>query len=118
MGNRSLEHRNVQENAILFYENDKFGVRAAYNYRSRFRTGTTDYRHSIRSLEGSAYYQLNENLKIQLSVVNVFNFPYLRRFRGSGDFAARGLSVDDISTNWTSYDRTGRQIFIGASMSY
>ena len=105
-------------NAILFYENDTFGLRAAYNYRSRFRTGTTDYRHSIRSLEGSAYYQLNERLKMQLSFVNVFKFPYHRRFRGSGDFAVRGLSVDDISTNWTSYNRAGRQIYLGASMSY
>lgn len=105
-------------NAILFYENDTFGVRAAFNYRDRFRTLGTDYRHSIQSLEASAYYQVNENLKMQISVVNFNNFPYLRRFRGSGDFATRGLSVDDISTNWTSYQRSGRQIYIGASMHY
>ena len=105
-------------NAILFYENETFGVRGAFNYRDRFRTLGTDYRHSIQSLEASAYYQVNENLKMQISVVNFNSFPYLRRFRGSGDFATRGLSVDDISTNWTSYERSGRQIFIGASMHY
>lgn len=105
-------------NAILFYENDRLGVRTAFNYRNRFRTRGTDYRHSIQSLEASAYYQVTENLKMQISVVNFNNFPYLRRFRGSGDFAKRGLSVDDISTNWTSYQRSGRQIYVGASMNY
>ena len=105
-------------NGILYFENERFGARIAHNYRSRFRSGATDFRLSTRSTDASAFYNVTDNVKLQVSVVNLFDQVSLRRLRGSDDFAERGLSVDDILTNWTSWERNGRQIFFGASATF
>ena len=105
-------------NFTVYYETDRFGARIAHNYRSRFRSGTTDFREGTEITDASAFYQVTDNIKLQLSAINIFDQESLRRFRGSGEFVEDGLSVDDISTNWTSWERNGRSVFFGAIVTF
>ena len=106
-------------NAAVFYENAQFGARLAYNTRGDWRNNSgTDYRLETSSLDGSAYYDLTDNVKLTFSAVNILSDEFVRRLRGSSDFYDHGLSVSDIATNWTSYERNGRQVFFGVSATF
>lgn len=98
-------------NAAVCYENVQFGVRLTYSTRGDWRNnGDTDYRLATSSLDGSAYYNLTDNIKLTLAAVNMLSDEFVRRLRGSEDVFDHGLSVSDIATNWTSYERNGREI--------
>lgn len=87
-------------NAILFFENERFGTRLAYTYRDRFFENTNEgrtryipvdltlqdpqlrvlgirdsYREPIKQLDWSASYQVSDSLRIQADVVNLLEAP-------------------------------------------
>lgn len=66
-------------NAVLFYETDKWEVRAAWNWRDRFLTSTTDgnglanpiYTEAYDQLDLNVRYQVNEDLEVFVEGINV-----------------------------------------------
>ena len=87
-------------NAIVFYENDKFGTRLAFTRRDRFFENTNEgrtryipvdltrmdpvlrtlgirdsYREDITRVDWSASYQVNDNFRVQADVVNLLEEP-------------------------------------------
>jgi len=64
-------------NLVLFYENDKWQVRAAYNWRDRFLTALQDgprlnpvYTEAYGQLDINASYKLTERLTVHAEVIN------------------------------------------------
>ncbi|MEQ5789192.1 TonB-dependent receptor [Erythrobacter sp. NFXS35] len=66
-------------NLILFYEDRRFGIRAAYNYRSSFLAQTLgvfqlpEFRDSFGQLDASANFSINDRLTISVEALNIFN---------------------------------------------
>lgn len=66
-------------NAVLFYENEKWEVRAAWNWRDKFLTSTTDgnglanpiYTEAYDQLDVNVRYQVNEDLEVFVEGINV-----------------------------------------------
>jgi len=64
-------------NLVVFYENDKWQVRAAYNWRDKFLTALQDgprlnpvYTEAYGQLDINASYKLTENLTVHAEVIN------------------------------------------------
>jgi TonB-dependent receptor len=64
-------------NLVVFYENDKWQVRAAYNWRDKFLTALQDgerlnpvYTEAYGQLDINASYKLTENLSVHAEVIN------------------------------------------------
>ena len=105
-------------NATLFYENERFGGRVAYNLRDTFRTSGSRYRDELDQIDASFFYNINDKLKVTFNVVNLTDEPFLRDFEGSSNFLESDLSVSDISNNFRDYELSGRQFFLGVAYSY
>lgn len=66
-------------NAVLFYENEQWEVRAAWNWRDKFLTSTTDgnglanpiYTEAYDQLDVNVRYQVNEDLEVFVEGINV-----------------------------------------------
>ena len=66
-------------NAVLFYENEKWEARAAWNWRDKFLTATADgnglanpiYNEAYDQLDVNVRYQVNEDLEVFVEGINV-----------------------------------------------
>ncbi len=66
-------------NAVLFYENEEWEVRAAWNWRDKFLTSTVDgnglanpiYTEEYDQLDLNVRYQVNEDLEVFVEGINV-----------------------------------------------
>jgi TonB-dependent receptor len=76
-------------NVVAFYENDKFQVRAAYNWRDEFLAATFDgsgtpnpvYTEAYGQLDVNASYSWNENLTLLAEVINLTDEIYRQHGR-------------------------------------
>ncbi len=73
----ALEGLSDSANLVLFYENDKWQVRAAYNWRDKFLSGRFDgkgpnpvYTEAYGQLDINATYKLTERLSVHAEVIN------------------------------------------------
>jgi TonB-dependent receptor len=73
----ALEGVSDSANLVLFYENSKFQVRAAYNWRDKFLSGRFDgkgpnpvYTEAYGQLDMNASYKLTEKFSIHAEVIN------------------------------------------------
>lgn len=73
----ALEGLSDSANLVVFYENDKWQVRAAYNWRDEFLSGRFDgkgpnpvYTEAYGQLDVNASYKLTENLSVHAEVIN------------------------------------------------
>ena len=79
----------VSYNAIAYYENDRFGIRAAYNYRDGFvETSNTNFDNAIEvdayyQLDLSANYRLTDTISLRLEAINI-NDAVLSKHNGIG----------------------------------
>lgn len=99
-------------NATLYYENDRFSVRLAYNSRDQFRLDQGDganFRVELDQLDASMSYQLTDHAKLTFNVVNLTDKPFVLNV-GAAD-------ADDYSTlsgdNFRDFELSGRQYFLG-----
>jgi len=75
-------------NLILYYEDDRLGVRLAYNYRDSFLDQTLgvfqlpEFRDSVEQLDMSANYRINDRFSIFAEGLNLTNEE---QFQYSGD---------------------------------
>ncbi|MBM0103727.1 TonB-dependent receptor [Steroidobacter sp. S1-65] len=76
-------------NLVAFFENDKFGVRAAYNWRDKFLANTFDggglpnpvYTEAYGQIDLTASYTWNENLTVTAEVINLTDEIYRQHGR-------------------------------------
>jgi TonB-dependent receptor len=76
-------------NVVAFYENEKFQVRAAYNWRDEFLAATFDggglpnpvYTEAYGQLDVNASYNWNENLTLMAEVINLTDEIYRQHGR-------------------------------------
>ncbi len=79
----------VSYNAIVYYENDRFGARLAYNYRDGFiETSNTNFNNAIEvdaynQLDFSANFLLTDNVSLRLEAINI-NDSVLTKNNGIG----------------------------------
>ncbi|MBA4178331.1 MAG: TonB-dependent receptor [Leptothrix sp. (in: Bacteria)] len=73
----ALEGLSDTANLVVFYENDKWQVRAAYNWRGKFLSGRFDgkgpnpvYTEAYGQLDINASYKLTERLTVHAEVIN------------------------------------------------
>ncbi|MBK6469830.1 MAG: TonB-dependent receptor [Betaproteobacteria bacterium] len=73
----ALEGLSDSANLVVFYENDKWQIRAAYNWRDKFLSGRFDgkgpnpvYTEAYGQLDINASYKLTENLSVHAEVIN------------------------------------------------
>jgi iron complex outermembrane recepter protein len=105
-------------NATVYYEKGAGGSRLAYNYRDTFSTGGGGYREGLGQLDASLFYNVTDNLKVTLNAVNLTEEPFLRDFNGGRDFEDSGISVSAIEKNFSDYEFSGRQLFMGLQYVY
>ena len=75
----ALEGLSDSANLVLFYENAKWQVRGAYNWRDKFLSGRFDgsglpnpvYTEAYGQLDVNVSYQWNDNLTLQAEVINL-----------------------------------------------
>ena len=76
-------------NLVAFYENEKFQVRAAYNWRDEFLAATFDgsgspnpvYTEAYGQLDFNASYNWNENLTLAFEAINLTDEIYRQHGR-------------------------------------
>lgn len=81
-------------NAVLFYENDKFQVRVAANYRDEFLFSTNQLRvpgepvffDDYIQVDASASYDINDNFSVFVDVLNIFGEDQRQRGRFENQF--------------------------------
>ncbi len=73
----ALEGLSDSANLVVFYENDKWQIRAAYNWRDKFLSGRFDgkgpnpvYTEAYGQLDINASYKLTEQLTLHAEVIN------------------------------------------------
>ncbi len=73
----ALEGLSDSANLVVFYENAKWQVRAAYNWRDKFLSGRFDgkgpnpvYTEAYGQLDLNASYKWNDNLSLHVEVIN------------------------------------------------
>jgi iron complex outermembrane receptor protein len=90
-------------NVGAYYENDRFGVRLSYNYRSEFFVGldrsTPQYQDDTGTLSASANYNINDRFSLNFEALNL-NDPVLKYY---------GRNQDQPRA----FYRNGRQYYFG-----
>jgi iron complex outermembrane receptor protein len=75
-------------NAVAYYEDNRFNVRVAYNYRSRFYNGldrsTAQYQDDTANLSASLGFKFSKNLSVSLDALNLNN-PTLKYYGNNRD---------------------------------
>jgi TonB-dependent receptor len=73
----ALEGLSDSANLVVFYENDKWQIRAAYNWRDKFLSGRFDgkgpnpvYTEAYGQLDINASYKLTEQFTVHAEVIN------------------------------------------------
>lgn len=92
-------------NLAVFYEKGPVSVRAAYNWRSRFLLTAADvifpyfpiYNDETGTLDGSAFYSINDRIKIGVQGVNLTNevTKTLQQFSLDGLIGPRSYFMND-----------------------
>jgi iron complex outermembrane receptor protein len=95
-------------NAELYWENDVFSARAAYNYRSKYLegivSGVPEYDDAVGDLSVSLNYKVSDWLTVTFDGLNLNN-PKLREY---------GYNRDMVEASYVN----GRQYYLGVRLSY
>jgi TonB-dependent receptor len=108
----ALEGLSNSANVVGYYENDKFNVRAAYNWRGEFLTGRFDgsgtpnpvYTEPYGQLDLTFGYKLNNKLTFQAEILNVTDG--IQRLHGRTKEEVIGVT------------QTGRRYMVGARYAF
>jgi iron complex outermembrane receptor protein len=94
-------------NAEAYYENDRFSVRLAYSYRSKYLVGLVNavpqHDAAVGSLAASVNWKLTDRVSINFDALNINN-PILKEY---------GLNEDQPQAFYVN----GRQYFLGVRVS-
>ena len=93
-------------NSVLYYENDKFGIRAAYSYRSDFLrtlpgqgvTALGTYTQARSQLDLRANYNFTDNIQFSIAAQNITGEDQRGFYRNNRDEAFQLISVKPIYT--------------------
>ncbi|MED5621102.1 TonB-dependent receptor [Ideonella sp. BN130291] len=99
-------------NLVAFYEDDRFNVRVAYNWRDQFLASTTDglglpnptYVEAYSQLDMSMGYKLTQNLSLQFEAINLLDATQ----------RTHGRSEQMVLQN----TQTGRRFMVGARYTF
>jgi TonB-dependent receptor len=93
-------------NAILYYQDSRISLRAAYNYRGRYYQSTSSslpiYQDAYGQLDLSAYYTFNKNVQLRVQLANLTDAK-------DHDFA---VAPDKL----VHYGITGRTVYFGVKV--
>jgi TonB-dependent receptor len=111
---RLTQLSNGSYNATLYYDDSIFNARFSLAYRSDYLVGDApnqtgnlwEYQESQTRLDFAAAYNVNENLKFSLEALNLLDTPS----------PATKVDLDAERRNY--YAHTGRNILVGARVSY
>jgi iron complex outermembrane receptor protein len=101
-------------NATLYYETDRWGARLSVNDRSDYTTGVpggngnlTESTSGLPHYDFSSFYNLTDNIVLTLEVINLTDEAERLFTSGDGDL--------DLVRE---YNKTGREFFLGARVSF
>ena len=102
-------------NLVGIFENEKWNVRAAYNWRDKFLASTFDgagpnpqYVEAYGQLDLSIGYNINKNLSVQFEGINLTDEAN-RQNHGE---------LDGVRDSTYVYHHTGRQVLVGARYKF
>lgn len=93
-------------NSVLYYENAKFGIRAAYSYRSDFLrtlpgqgvTALGTYTQARSQIDLRANYNITKNVQFSIAAQNITGADQRGFYRNNRDEAFQLISVEPIYT--------------------
>lgn len=101
----------VSYNLSTFYENDRGNARLTYNWRDKsldtsqgIALGGNLYLASYGQLDATAQYNISENIKFNVEVVNILKDPI--------------VYYSGVSTRVKQYEVNDRRIYVGVSASF
>ncbi|ALU42300.1 TonB-dependent receptor [Pseudoalteromonas rubra] len=107
-------------NLVGYYENDDFGARLAYNWRSEFMIRETGFYSSrehmdFGTLDFTGNYQVNDNISLTLEVVNILEEDSYQ----IGISGSDGLLKEETKHNFPAWSYVGeRKIALGANLRF
>ncbi|GAA4103929.1 TonB-dependent receptor [Zhongshania borealis] len=115
-------------NATLYWENDQYSVRLAYNYRSEYLVDpvvldSSIWQDAVSSLDLSMSAVLSKGLKLSLAATNLTNESD-RQFAtltvGQDGFEGEGNALNSGAPTWRTsyYGNTGRTVRLGLNYSF